>query len=94
MAKVLARVTGTVLDTSDRSGTSKAGNAYTIRTSSVMVCNRAIIEVTLADDTAAPAIGANVDWLVDLGVFRTDVQARYVSDYPESSGRRTAPAAA
>jgi hypothetical protein len=82
MAKVLGRVTGAVLDTETRSGTSKAGNPYTMRTCSVIVCNRAIIGITLVDSQAPPAVGEEIDWLVDLTVFGTEVQGRFVSDFP------------
>lgn len=82
MAKVLGRVTGTVLDTDDRSGTSKAGNPYRIRSTSVIVLNRAIIVVTLKDDQPLPIVGEEVDWLCDLSSFQNEVQGRFVQDWP------------
>lgn len=85
MAKVLGRVSGAVLDVEERSGTSKAGNPYRMRTASVIVTGKAIIAVTLTDDAAAPGEGELVDWLVELTAFRDEVQGRYVSDFPSAT---------
>lgn len=81
---MLARLTGLVLNTTRRAGTSRAGNAYDNTDVSVFVAGKDVVSVGIptANDlgvggsvlTVSP--GEVVDWLVSVSVYRDEPTMR------------------
>lgn len=79
------RLTGTVVSTDVRSGTTAAGAAYSFRTARVMVPMRDFVEVVVPDRIGGVAEGEIVDWFVRVsprnGRLRMDVAELVPSDF-------------
>lgn len=91
---MLARITGLVLGSSRRSGTSRAGNAYDTTAVNVFVAGQAVVPVQMdtANDLGAGGSvltvvpGDVVDWLVEVGTYREEANFRLVaSEFPDVS---------
>jgi hypothetical protein len=79
----MVRVTGRVKRIETRSGTSKAGNPYSMVHAVVVVAGQAQVEVLLADGMGRELEGTWCDWLVRPDVFGGRLS--YAFDEPWSS---------
>lgn len=91
---MMGRVTGLVLATSRRKGTSGAGNPYDLTTARVLVAGQDVTPVTfptsddLQNGEQPPRVtkGELVDWLVDFDVYRNEANCRLVSpEFPDGT---------
>src|SRR6478609_5484435 len=83
----LVRVTGKVLALPEpRSGVSQTtGKPWEIATANVLVANQNVTVVQLPprDRFARPNVGDIVDYLVEVSIYRTDVQSTVLGVFPE-----------
>ena len=80
-----ARVTGRIVGFDVRSGVSgKTGEPYTIVTAAVMNTDAPLlVDVNVPRDHSFTK-DQDVDWLVDLSTFGTQVQMRYTREFPSA----------
>lgn len=91
MAEAAARVSGTVLRVSERSGTkinaeTKESRAWKMTTARVLVGGENIADVTMPDTVVMPEKLDVVDWLVSVRASGSFLNLDYVSEWDPSYG--------
>lgn len=77
MTTALAQISGRVTHVSIRSGVAKAtGNAYEMIEAIVLVAGRQTVSVSIPKGVLPPAVGDDVNYLVEVSTFRDAPQFR------------------